>query len=371
MTSILWIGGTSALARTFFDEFLDPSGAAPAELRKQVQASRWVAAAPTPPRPGTLPAAVAFVPLDLSDESSVRSLFDRLPFPVDAVVLGARLSLVWGADSHTSLASHMQVLVACAAAAGAYGFVHLSSVAVANHVASQRGMDELAELPSHAHYRSSYDAFKRETEDSLSASCSELRLSCVHLRLSGILSNHPSCIQCTAIRRQARIGAGMPRPIDFNSSLNVGVALWLCLGALGGGAAPAGLPRTFYYTRPTLEAAPVAYSRVVDDYRAAHGIRLCADLPAWLADAAVAALRLLLLLLARALGTLAPAASSTAAALRGLEYLLAVAAAEHSFDNTRFRAAFPQLPLHEETLRDAFSRIRLRQLAAQKNEGAA
>ena len=43
-----------------------------------------------------------------------------------------------------------------------------------------------------------------------------------------------------------------------------------------------------------------------------------------------------------------------------LDYLIAVASAEHSADNSRFRAAFPSLEGMEETVEDAFLRIRKR-----------
>jgi hypothetical protein len=60
-------------------------------------------------------------------------------------------------------------------------------------------VDEGCELPAVDAYQSGYDAFKRASEDALASSCEPLQLACIHLRLSGLLSNSRECIQCSAI----------------------------------------------------------------------------------------------------------------------------------------------------------------------------
>lgn len=75
-------------------------------------------------------------------------------------------------------------------------------VSVADHVSRQCNVDERCELPAVDAYAAGYDAFKRASEEALASSCERLQLACIHLRLSGLLSNHRDCIQCSAIRKQ-------------------------------------------------------------------------------------------------------------------------------------------------------------------------
>ena len=93
MARVLWVGGTSALSRTYFEEVHPARGIAAVTV-----------AAPAPPT-WALPADVTFVQLDLTSEASVATLFSRLPQKVDALVLGVRCSLVWARpEEHEQLA---------------------------------------------------------------------------------------------------------------------------------------------------------------------------------------------------------------------------------------------------------------------------
>jgi hypothetical protein len=134
---VLWVGGTSALARTFLEE-LDPA--------RRRRLGTVVLAAPEPP-PWPLPAdgSVLFLHLDMLDGASVASAMHRCPVAVRALVWGVRASLVWGAELHARLNCNLERLLRSAVAgAGAGGrgqqgggvrfVLHVSSVAVMNHL---------------------------------------------------------------------------------------------------------------------------------------------------------------------------------------------------------------------------------------------
>ena len=100
---MIWVGGTSALARTYFDE-VHPT------VRDRLHI---VVAAPAPPS-WTLPkVGVSFVALDLLDVKSVDSFFSR-PSLLDTyrtgpsvMIIGVRLSLVWAGSRQSTLAAHL------------------------------------------------------------------------------------------------------------------------------------------------------------------------------------------------------------------------------------------------------------------------
>eukprot|EP00962_Isochrysis_galbana_P043764 scaffold16763_cov117-Isochrysis_galbana.AAC.1 len=79
--AVLWIGGASAVAATFFEEFVSAAAAAPAALTEQARGIIWIVPAPELPSDMTLPTGVSFVALDLREEASVRTVFDRCVLP--------------------------------------------------------------------------------------------------------------------------------------------------------------------------------------------------------------------------------------------------------------------------------------------------
>lgn len=326
----LWIGGTSSLAETFFDEFRPFDGA-------------FVLAGPEPPCQPSL-ASRPFVTLDLASERSVRSLFERLPLAVEAVIFGPRLSLVWGSDAHLTLISHLALLLERAAAAGVRAVLHLSSVAVSDHTLPQAGVRESDPMPPLEAIASGYDRFKRAAEEVITAECASRSLRCVHLRLSGIFSNTRRCIQCTTLRRQRYVGSYVPVRIDFNTGRNVGVAITLLLGALlepADAARP--LAPAYYYTRDAAPCPP--YGAYVAAYRAASGVRAGLWVPPGLAALFVA----LIHLARRLVG---------GAWLTSLDYLMRVSEVEHTFDNGLFRRRFPEIAAAEEAVvPDGLARI--------------
>ena len=344
---VLWIGGSSALARTYFEE-VHPARGVPS----------IIAAAPAPPDAWDLPSDVPFVPLDLSSEESVRTLFSRLPHAVDAVLFGVRASLVYGtADEHERLANNLGLLLRVAASAGVTSVLHISSIAVADHVTAQHLVRESDPVPSLDQIASPYDRFKLRSEhvvDDVCGAPGSPYMVWTHLRISGIFSNDPRCIQCTAIRRQARFSVATGACIDFNSSRNVAHALALVLERQHASDAAYSGRQLFYYTRCTQDPQP--YWHHVRDYRAANGLRCSLWLPGSVGDLCVPPLRRLL----RAVGT---------DLAKSLDYLVAVASHEHSADNGAFRAAFSEMGGIEETILECFSRLRHRNAAARTEGG--
>jgi len=348
----LWVGGTSALARTYFDEVHSTSSL------------RIIIAAPSLPA-WPLPVDVVFVKLDLFSEESVGSLWQRLPHATDVLILGVRLSLVWAGDRQSALATHLRHLIDGSAKNGCRAVLHISSVAVADHVVAQHNVNESMPLPDADAYHSDYDLFKRRSEDMVDAGCTDEVgrggvMEWTHLRISGIFSNDPACIQCTAVRNQRWVSCYSRTCIDFNSSANVSHALALLAERLASAArrppkvscqpsVETRPKRVYFYTRSTAE--PVPYGSLVADYRAAHGIWYGVWLPAALYGAFVK--------FARAICDAIPLGVA-----RSIAYLLAVSVADHTFDNSRFRADFPELGAREESVRDAFARIERRQAEA-------
>ena len=63
-SATLYLGGTSALASTFFTTLVPSS-------------DDFIVCGPEPPRPGSAASRFPFVALDLTDRNSVRTVFDR------------------------------------------------------------------------------------------------------------------------------------------------------------------------------------------------------------------------------------------------------------------------------------------------------
>lgn len=169
----------------------------------------------------------------------------------------------------------------------------------------------------------------------------------MHLRLSAIFSNEPSCIQVNALALQARVGAHLPAVIDCNSSRNVSVALRLLLVRLE--RRPETVQPLYYYTRP--HGPPVAYGERLVAYRRACGILFALWLPCWIVAWLVALCHLAVRRTPlRHIGL-----------ARSVDYLLQVSSRDHTFDNSRIHSDFTELKAQEEDDVCAFVRIRERQ----------
>ena len=361
----LWIGGTAALARTYFEE-IHPAPGVP----------QIIVAAPSPPSLWTLPSDVPLVELDLTSEASVKSLFARLPHNVDSIILGVRLSLVWSRpEQHEKLCQHIGLLLESAAEHGVTSILHISSIAVSDHIVAQHLVTEDDPVPPVNQLSSPYDRFKLRCEQIVDDFCPRRprRIKTwVHLRLSGLFSNDPACIQCTAVRRQWLLSVRSKAAIDFNSSKNSGRAIALLLERMHAATRPSSTSavdfhgrQLFYYTRATPQ--PVPYWHHVRDYRRAHSVWYGLFLPGWLTDVTVPPFRKLMQLV----GALCAAVPVIAALCKSLDYLMAVATAEHNADNTRFRTAFPAIEEMEETVEECFGRIQRLREGEDKADGHA
>jgi len=138
--------------------------------------------------------------------------------------------------------------------------IHASSIAAIDHVKEQRLRSE-ASIPdphSSSLYHP-YDRFKRRCEEDLDAIVKEhatdVSLSVTHVRLGAFFSDDKNCIQCNALALQGRIGCYLPTRIDCNSARNVAVLLRAILDQ-----SPPVVPvRYFFYTRPLSFPSPVPY----------------------------------------------------------------------------------------------------------------
>ena len=174
LTTIIWVGGTSALARTYVEELKETIGLSP-----KIPA-RFILAGVEEPTDDN------HVHLDVTSESSVRSFFSRIPNIVNPsgtketriLVLSIRQPLVVTSPRQKDLITHLDLLVRLAVAptgktksggisagGGASAVVHVSSIAVVDHLRAQRLDDEDTPLPPIESYKGDYDVFKRRSEE--------------------------------------------------------------------------------------------------------------------------------------------------------------------------------------------------------------
>lgn len=329
----LWIGGSSGLARTYFEELKPPRDA-------------FIVAGPDPLLPGHPAAFYPFIECNLSSYGSVATLFSRLSVQkltdIRSVIIGVRSSLM--STGHEGLGVHLEKLVSEAARAGVQYILHISSVAVVDHLQAQRLVREDMLLKSLDTYHGDYDRFKRRSEEVIAEVCDGAGLRHTHLRLSAIFSNGPGCIQCGAMALQKYVGSFNPHGLDCNSSLNVAHAISLLLEAEGGDSGRS-RANIYYYTRPTVK--PLPYGSYVVDYRMAHGVA-----GAWLPYSVLA----LFIRLYHLCVSLLPF-WEIFSFLHAVDYLLQVSSREHTFDNSLFRGHFPEIKEREETIVQAFRRI--------------
>jgi hypothetical protein len=384
MRRCLFLGGSSGLARTLFEEspaLLDAiSGLSASSQSEAVEVTDVdiVLTGAEPRAPAWLEGAsggladrritLSYERLDLCSADEARKLGRVLRGDggVDTLVVAVRRSLVFGDGSaHTDLlvglAALLEELVDPREGNSALrSILHVSSVAAADHLAPQKNWSEADDEAVVATVvRAPYDTFKLQTEaliDRFVAQANASRkgacaLRSVHLRVSALFSNnHRECIQVSALAMQARIAPRTTVSIDCNSSRNTAAALWLVLRRLWLLAEPAlcarplpPLASAYYYTRGTTSEVP--YHAFVSAYREARGITLCVFLPAFVATLMLWLVRVLAVLTGGRLGV-----------VQNLLYLMRVASHDHTFDNTRFREHFPIGALEEDSV-TAFTRI--------------
>ena len=377
----LWVGGTSALAATFFEEQLDI-----ADAQNDTRRSFVLAAPPGQPperswRNDLSRSGSRYVPLDMTCRSSIDAFFaalreQQVASSISTIIFGVRASLIAGRErDHLDLTTNISYFLNTASIyfPELVGVIHVSSVAVMNHTQSQCLVNENAPFPPLSSYWSPYDVMKRTTEEQITEACKRNNLKSVQLRISGIFSNELGhrCIQMSAIRLQVYIGCYIQTPLDMNTGLNVCRVIRFLLerveecpsSPIGGGSNEDGsgeshrLRSIYYYTRPTIEPKP--YGQNVVDYRRAHNIWIKADVSDGLA-------RFFLWIVIYCLHKLADLNRNWFCNIDNIAYLLTVSLVEHTFDCTRIRRDFPELV--EETIFEGFVRIKKRREERQQSE---
>ena len=306
----IWIGGTSGLARTYFNAFqnsndgrhtqqLDDSDEPWLVTGHQPQPPAWMAHFP----------GLHYYPLDFvrpscdNNNNDKAASFQRQALlrqcnHVQQVVISIRPPLVdrqtfaQAATLHnqmiTGLSDFLQQLIEVTTRASFnLHILHVSSIAAIDHVQLQYLRSEASvKDPSSDSLYHPYDRFKRRCEEVLQdmvEAHSALRLT--NVRLGAIFSDDPRCIQCHALALQARVGCYLRTRIDCNSARNVAVLLHCMLMSTH---VPAQRLRTFYYTRPLSWPGPVPYGLYLQAYRRAHDIWVYVWIPVLLVQWVVA-----------------------------------------------------------------------------------
>jgi hypothetical protein len=351
----LWIGGTSSLARTFFvnyDHVVTSDG----------KRQQWVLTGSEPEPPQWISSVTSkrnlnidYISLDLTTVT-IQSIDNILTQHnnITSMVVAIRPLLFDRyiyTDTADNMAAGLQLFLerATQELPSLQFVLHISSVAAADHLRAQSFGKENDLLPPLSEYRAPYDRFKRCSEDVVTNICQNANIVRCHLRLSAIFSDDRSCIQCSALELQARVGCYLPLAIDCNSSLNVSRAIELCLNQTS--LEKLQPSQTFYYTRPLPLRQPVPYGYYLNEYRTAYGIHKTSIwIPVWMVTWFVAFVHVLAMWNQTYLNSIIPY-------LDAAEYLLQVAAREHSFDNSAFQHfAEANGNFREETILECFVR---------------
>eukprot|EP00039_Didymoeca_costata_P029117 m.23335 g.23335 ORF g.23335 m.23335 type:complete len:364 (+) comp7490_c0_seq2:267-1358(+) len=347
---VLWVGGSSGLALTFMQEV------AWSYLQSQErclvltghEAPEWLDEARL-----KFKDRIVFAKLDLLSKESVEAFFHslaRFPCKVTTCVFGIRLSLVHGGKNHVHIIPNVksflkELLQLDNSHVKIIRLLHLSSVAVVDHLQAQHLITEDAPLPMLQQYNGPYDIFKRSCEEIIEDLCTQYKLPHSNLRLSGIFSNDKNCIQMGAMELQSIVTHRSPNLLDMNTSYNVSLAILLLLGKLQSN--PSAVKRVYYYTRDTIE--PKEYISYLLLYREVHNIWYGVCLPHSLCALAFSLFHFIAFVI-----------GSLSSSIQSLSYLLRVGQLDHTFDNNRFRTDFPEIADQEETIREGFVRIESR-----------
>jgi hypothetical protein len=383
---ILWIGGSSCLARTFVNLYHGDSTKKLLLSGVEDSAPDWLSSF------SSSSSSIRYVQCDLTklttEDAAKKILNDDEYGSVTKIIIGVR-PILFGAyndlEASRAMVQGIQTLLRssccdCDARSGQKNTVkfvlHISSVAAADHLRTQSFASEDDPIPPLSEYTAPYDLFKRNCEDVVSTICNNNNndddygtinnssIPYCHLRLSAIFSDDPKCIQCSALGLQARAGCYLPNPIDCNSSRNVARAIAAILERSGvddddddvddakNKKSINSIRPLYYYTRPLQLKRPEPYGYYLETYRKAYGIEgffAAVWIPVWVVTWFVAAFHWM-------------AQQRNNSFLFGLpyvdsaDYLLQVAAREHSFDCSHFARDFPDL--EEESILECFVRRR-------------
>lgn len=238
-----------------------------------------------------LESAAPYLQLDLAvfPEAKVKRLLERYA-DVETIVVGVR-SLLFAPNIHSEAQDLMVkglkifLSVALQSLKQLKFVLHVSPVAVTDHLRAQTFWNERRSLPDLSEYRAPYDLFKRRSEVAISEICQQHDITCCHWRLSAIFSDQSICIQCRALDMQSRVGSYLPEKIDCNSSANVCRAIDAILARAE--RTTDDIKEAYYYTRPLSLANPVGYGYYLQEFRKAAGI-LAIAVPLWVVSCFVA-----------------------------------------------------------------------------------
>jgi hypothetical protein len=360
MITRLWIGGSSGLAQTYFNNaasFEDPS-----EANDSGGDVRWILVGLEPQAPHWMPATQSFEYqcCNLTESSSIEKLVSEvLPPNVDDVVLAVRPALVTPL-THAQAFLHarrlaegfLKLLELLIPHKGPALVIHVSSIASIDHLNRQSLRSETSEPdPPSSYLKYPYDWFKRRCEEEVIRVCSSASVPYTNLRLGAIFSDSRTCIQCGALQLQSLVGPYLTLPIDCNSSRNVcsliHQILLLSSRRRRGRSSQNSLRPVYYYTRPLMLPRPVPYGEYLVSYREAYRLSSYA---LWIPNLSVKAFVSFFHLVTTLVGSFAPY-------LQSVDYLLQVTTTEHSFDNSAVAADFGQA-IEEESILECFERRR-------------
>ena len=427
----LWIGGTSGLARTYFNAFsvgnnqdddnnIDNDSSHPHQQQQQQQeatatatdaaanenqvdqASNWLILGLETSKPAWLPFKTRYISCDLTtlrstkqatefwtrhggggcraknNDNGIRSVTAAA---VQQIVISIRPPLLspWKDSLRHQYASNMLSGLEYLLGAifllntscrheqqNAQQIVHISSIAAVDHIRRQCLWSETDPDPDSQDLDQPYDRFKRASEELVERLVRQqqqqpLAIEYTNLRFGAIFSDTPTCIQCTALALQARIGPYMNLPIDCNSARNASILLRCILQRFEEPSANSDMQQqqqpplqtlrpVYFYTRPLQYRNPVPYGEYLVAYRRAHDMRFVLWLPICVVHGFVSGIHLV----SQVIGKWVPYVQS-------IDYLLQVTKDEHSFASQAVMEDFPQLASQEETIEACFRR-RSRQL---------
>ena len=352
-SSILWLGGSSGLTRTYVNEF-GTSGLVLCGMEEATPA--WMEDA-RQKFPSSDP---VFVSCDLTKLSNVEEAKEVLVrvvsncFPIDTIIIGVRPPLLT-AQNQTDRPQKLRKGIRnfLQAAVDILGeslktVLHISSVAAVDHLRAQcfvKENDHDYKSSQLDHLQAPYDQFKRGCEIDIDRVLEESRgIYLMHLRLSAIFSDDPSCIQCTSMELQRIMGCYVSKAIDCNSSRNVARAIHSILLRLRRAAknkANESFPRVIYYTRPLNMPRPVPYGDYLKIYRQAYILSFPKSWSGRLMMWVPSFIHVVLVFLVRCLAQVNQSIlKNRIPYIDSIDYLLQVSSREHSFDCSLFAKYF-------------------------------
>lgn len=237
--------------------------------------------------------------------------------------------------------------------------IHVSSIAAVDHIPRQHLRSVRERDPNCSGLRHPYDRFKRGCEELTQLVCSSsdkskpIRFSSV--RLGAIFSDTPQCMQCKALALQCYTGPYLKTPIDCNSGRNAASLIHLMLHS----ASTTPLLPVYNYTRcMSSYPKPVAYGENLVAYRKVYNLDwIPLLLPAFVVKwCVVQPLHWFTVVLTSILLYTVPALAPPY--LESIDYLLQVTRNEHSFDMRETLRDFPMILEAEESMEVCFRRRR-------------